>query len=671
VSISSQDQAFNLEQPAASREPASTESATQVFDTKDIERSVNAAGIAAYCWDITNDELTWSDNAAELLERNTADLNTGKRFSTFLDTDNLTSRFDAVMNSKGRDNGRGVQFHIEYQFKPEGRSGIRSIWLEDVGSWHADSDGRPQRVYGTVRRVDQRHLQEQNLNFMGSTDPITGTINRARMTDLLAEAIANSLREHSSCGFAIASIANLGVINEAYGFEIADEVISQIARRLKQVMRSGDVIARYSGSKFGFVLNNCTPNDLEKAGERLLAIVRDNVIETSKGPVWAILSLGAISIPESTQDTAAAIAFAEEALNEARARPADACVIYTHSEARHIRQTLNARCANEIVSCLKEGSFKLAYQPVVDAKTGKVHMHEALLRMIDQTGEIIPAGHLIPIAEHIGLIRLIDRCVVQMAVTALHSYPEARISLNISYNSATDSRWNKQLLDLLSADRSIASRITVEVTESVAFSELEAPREFIAELQTLGCRVAVDDFGAGYTSFRNVRGLNIDMIKLDGTFCRNLKESAEARFYAKCLIDLGKQFNMKTIAEWVESPEDADVLRELGIDYLQGHFLGQVSIEAPWQTKTSPSFAITDAPPAEAWDDPMVETAPIAVDVEVSSASEPVVEQTIDPSAEPKPEPTFEPVMDYSFDDGLAKLRATLALLDSTPAEAA
>ncbi len=650
-----QEQGFSLEQPETS--VAIPNTTWQPYVTgPDIELSVNASAIAAYRWDIATDSLVWSQNASEVLDCNTAELNTGKSFSTFLDSDNMTSRFDAVMNSQARDQGKGVPFHIEYQFKPDNRTGIRTMWIEDTGRWHAEEDGRPCRVHGTVRRVDARHQQDQTLNFTGASDPVTGAITRARMTDLLTESISNSLREHSSCGFAIASIANLGVINEAYGFDIADEVIANIARRLKQVMRSGDVIARYSGSKFGFVLNNCTPHDLEKAGERLLTVVRDNVIETSKGPVWAILSLGAVSIPDSTQDTAAAIAQAEEALNEARSRPADACVIYKHSEARHIKQTLNARCANEIVHCLKEGTFKLAFQPVIDATNGSIIMHEALLRMIDQSGEIIPAGHLIPIAEHIGLIRLIDRCVVQMAVTTLHTYPDATLSVNISIISASDERWNRQLLDLLSADSAIAKRIVVEITESVAFSEEDVTRAFIADLQAIGCRVAVDDFGAGYTSFRNVRGLNIDMIKLDGTFCRNLKESAEARFYAKCLIDLGKRFNMKTIAEWVESPEDASVLRELGIDYLQGHFLGEVSIEAPWQTKASPSFAMTDAPPADAWHEP-------AVDIPVTEV--PLVE----PVTETAPVP--ESGTDYSFEDGLAKLRATLALLDSTPAEAA
>jgi diguanylate cyclase (GGDEF)-like protein len=660
VNDSTSEQGFRFEQasPDAGAHGA-PESPAVAFSGTDMERSLNASSIVSYAWDITTDRLSWSGNASAILTCPTAQVSTGKSFAMFLDGDNMTTRFDAVMNSKARDTGDGIPFRIEYQFKPEGRSSLRSLWFEDTGRWFAGQDGRPVRVYGTLRCVDERQQQEQALNLASTSDPLTGAINRARMTDMLGEAISNSLREHSSCAFAIASISNLAIINEAYGFEIADEVISHVATRLKQVMRSGDVIARYSNSKFGFVLNNCSPVDLEKAGDRFLAVVRESVIETSKGPVWAILSMGAVSIPESTQDSAAAIAYSEEALNEARAMPADACVIYKFSEALKLKQSLNARCASEIVACLKEGAFKLAYQPILDAKTGETVMHEALLRMEDQTGELIPAGHLIPIAEHIGLIRLIDRCVVQMAVTALHSYPHAKISVNISASSAMDGRWNTQLIELLGADPSIAKRVTVEVTEKVAFSDLDVARKFIASLQAIGCAVAIDDFGAGYTSFRNVHGMNFNMVKLDGTFCRGLKDSAEARFYAKSLIDLGKHFGLKTIAEWVESSEDAEELKALGIDLMQGRFLGEASIVPPWQSSASAAFAMDGAAPVPTWDE---EPADLVVAEEVTA--EPAAAPQ--PEPEPQSEPEFEPVLEsseYSYDDGISKLQATLALL--------
>jgi diguanylate cyclase (GGDEF)-like protein len=615
------------------------------LNSSDLERSLTASNTIGYKWDVTTDELSWTGNVSEVLSLNAVELATGKQFAAFLDPENITTRFDAVVNSNTRDSGSGVPFQIEYQFRLPSHAERMTTWVEDIGIWHAGENGRPAYVYGRMHRIDERHKHDQNMVLMSTSDPLTGTINRTRMTEMLGEVIHNSIREHSSCGFAIAMVSNLGVISEAYGYEVADEVILQIAQRLRGVMRSGDVIARYSGRKFGFVLNNCSPMDLASAGERLLAAVRENVIETTRGPVWAILSLGAVSIPESTHDTVAAIAFAEEALSEARAKPTDACVVYKHSESRNIKHALNARCASEIVNCLKEGSFKLAFQPVQDAATGKTVMHEALLRMIEGTGEIIPAGHLIPVAEHIGLIRLIDRNVVQMAITTLHSYPDARLSINISDNSATDTRWNQHLIELLGAEPAIAQRIVVELPETTAFSGTPAIKQFIQDLQAIGCQVAIDKFGAGYTSFRNVRDLKINIVKLDGSYCRNLKDNPESRYYAKCLIDLGKAFGLRTVAEWVETSDDAEVLRELGIDYLQGHFLGDASIEPPWSTMESTSFMIGEEP------EQLIADA-AADTVQVAPVEEVKVEG-----------PTY--TSDYDYEDGLAKLSATLAMLDA------
>jgi diguanylate cyclase (GGDEF)-like protein len=620
--------------------------------TIDLERGVFASGAVAYRWDITTDELSWSGNVEQVLGLPAAMLSTGKQYASYLDPENLTTRFDAIVHSKSHDEGRGVPYEIECQMQAGGQRPADITWVEDCGRWHAGEGNRPAVAFGLVRRIDERHLKNQALLHQSATDPLTGTFNRSRMTDLLEGVIANTLREHASCGFAIAAISNLGVINEAYGFEVADEVIAQIALRLRTVMRNGDVIARYSGSKFGFILNSCTPADLAIAAERLLSIVRDNVIETSRGPVWAALALGTVSVPETAQTSAKAIAFAEEALNEARLKPSDPSVIYKHSESRQIKHTLNARCAEEIVKCLRDGSFKLAFQPVQDAASGKLVMHEALLRMIDTGGEVIPAGHLVPVAERIGLIRLIDRAVVQLAITALHSHPEAVISINISANSVVDANWNAELIDLIGADQKLARRLIVELNESVVFSSSDVSQKFIAGLQAIGCRIAVDDFGAGFASFRNVLGQRIDIIKLDGSFCRDLKASPEARYYAKSLIGLGKTLGLKSIAEWVETEEDAVVLRELGVDYLQGLHIGDAIIDPPWTSDAGAAFDLTPESPPD-------QEQAVVIDQTEQHPLEAVSYLIDDQQAEPEAS-----TGNYDYEDGIRKLGDTLALLN-------
>ncbi len=621
------------------------------ISTADVERCLRSGGSTAYIWDVKADHINWSANASEVLGCSRDSIDTGRNFAQCLSPENLVSRDEVVLNSKLNDDGTGVPFQIEYQFHPDGKNGQRSIWIEDAGRWHTDKLGRPSVVYGTLKRIDERHKREQQLTAIGTSDPLTGLFNRVRMTDLLDEAINNANRERNSCAFAIGAVTNLAVVNESYGFEIADEVIAAVAQRLRHVMRSGDAIARYSGSKFGFVFNNCNSNDLSHALERLMSAVRDNVIETSRGPVWSTLSMGAVSIPENAKEASAAIAFAEEALSEARSQATDTGIIYRDSESKQALHVLNARCATEVVRCLKEGTFKLAFQPVVDAKTGETIMHESLLRLEDSSGEIIHAGHLIPVSEKIGLVKLIDRNVLQMAITTLHSYPGAILSVNISGGSATDPRWNRQLIELLETDALIARRIVIELPELVVLSNNAAARDFLAELRRVGCRIAIDDFGSGYTSFHNIKDLPVDYLKLDGLFCQNLANNQENQYFVRCLIDLGRNFGLKTIAEWVENEEDANTLRDLGIDFIQGNYLAAADINPPWTMAQGAAFDLAEPHNADQ----------LVIEEPMIAANVPEPETT---PVEPHVQPATTGV--YSFEDGLEKLRQTLAILDHT-----
>lgn len=567
-------------------------------DDARLRASVEASGLATYHWTIESDEIIWSSNATEVLGSDPRAYSTGRGFASFLDPDNFTSRYDTVMRNSAADDGAGVTFQIEYKFRPEGRLGKASVWLEDHGRWYAGNDGRPAEVFGTVRRIDERHMRDQHLSFLGNCDPLTGMMNRGRMMEALGGAMSVAGRDGTNCAFVIAAINNLSVVNDAYGFEVADEVIINMGRRLRQVVRTGDAIARYSGSKFGLILNNCTEEDLTIAAERFLSVARESVIETERGPVWALLSIGTLILPKHASDPNTAVARAEEALTEARKQPSDGYVIYKPSQQRFSERSLNAHSATEIVRCLREERFRLAFQPVVEATTGVPAFYEALLRMTDSAGEIVAAGHLIPIAEKLGLVRLIDRAVVQMTVAALNKYPDAKLSFNISGTTATDPRWYPQIIEILASNRNVTGRLIVEITETVALGDLRETTRFVEQLRALGCGVAIDDFGAGFTSFRNLRAMPVDILKLDGTFCSNLSGNSDNQYFVRSLIDLARTFDIRTVAEWVETEEDAALLREWKVDMMQGNYFGEASLTPPWpEAAGSPGFAAEDAVP--------------------------------------------------------------------------
>lgn len=540
-----------------------------------------ALGLATYCWTIASDEIAWSANAGHLLEAPPAVLRAGRSYASHIDPASAANRYDAVM-AGGTDLGNGVPFHIEYVFRPGGRGGERSLWIEDTGRWFAGPDGRPARVLGTVRRIGGEDRPLQQAGALTLSDPLTGLMNRQGLVDALGRAIEQAAAEPSSCALLIAKIGNLTVVNDAYGFELAEEVVAETGRRLAAISRAGDVIARYSGSKFALILNRCGEEDLASAAERFLEAMRESVVHTEAGPVWALLSIGAVVLPRHGTKPATAIARAEEALTQARKQPFDGFSIYRHSLERHSQHGSNARCASEIVRCLKEQRLHLAFQPVIDARTLKPAFHEALLRLTDHGGDALPTGQLVPVAEKLGLVRLIDRAVVELAVQALQNHPEARISINISGTTATDPRWYPKITAILAANRGVAQRLIVEITETVALGDLSDTTRFVQQLRELGVMVAIDDFGAGYTSFRNLRAMPIEMLKIDGSFCRGLSANPDNRYFVRALIDLARAFGLRTVAEWVESEADAALLQSWGIDMMQGNLFGHAETLPPW-----------------------------------------------------------------------------------------
>ena len=561
-----------------------------------IQRAVEAVGEATYHWTTETDTIQWSPNMEAVLGCKPDAAGTGRAYANLLDGDNITSRYDTVMRSHAVDEGDGVAFQIEYLFRPDGRSGRRAIWLEDRGKWFVGKLGRPAEVFGAIRRIDDRHSRDQHLSFLGNCDPLTGLMNRGRLAEALGETISAATREQGNCAVLIAAVNNLAVVNEAYGFEVADEVIVALGRRLRQVVRTGDAIARYSGSKFGIILNSCQEDELQIAVDRFVNIARESVIETEHGPVWAMLSVGAVVVPKHAADANLAMARAEEALAEARRMPSDGSVIYRPSAKRVAERGLNARCAAEIVKCLKEDQFKLCFQPIVNAATRDLVMHEALLRMTDAGGDLVVAANLIPVAEKLGLVRLIDRAVAQMTISALHNYPQARLSMNVSGSTATDPRWFNQLTEIIAANRSVAGRLTVEITETIALADLKETYSFVESLRNIGCGVAIDDFGVGFTSFRNLRDLPVNLVKLDGSFCRDLKNNSANEYLVRTLVDLTHKFNLKTVAEWVEAPEDAEILEECQVDMMQGNLFGKAILTLPWSAGQDPGFMSGENP---------------------------------------------------------------------------
>ena len=438
------------------------------------------------------------------------------------------------------------------------------------------------RAHGIVRVINERHDQEERLTYLSRFDGLTGEMNRFHLTEVLEATFKQALAQRNSCGFMLVAIDNLARINEAYGFDVADEAIGAVAKRLRAKMRGGDQLGRFSGNKFGIILNDCTPDDMEKAAERLVAGVRDDVIRTGAGPVAITVTIGGVTAPRHAANVQEILARAQETLDRAKAKRPGSYQVYRPNVEREALRRDNVRAADEIVNALNERRILLAFEPVIAAVTRQTAFYECLMRIRRSDGSLVPAQAVIPVAERLGLVRLLDHRVLELLIDEMAVVPSLNASVNVSPASITDPDWWTTLGAMLRANSGVAERLIVEITETTVIHDIDDTRGFVSRVKDLGCKIAIDDFGSGYTSFRNLRKLGVDILKIDGAFVQNLMRTDDDRAFVSALVDLAKRLGLKTVAEWVQDEASAALLADWGCDYLQGKLTGLASIERPW-----------------------------------------------------------------------------------------
>jgi EAL domain-containing protein (putative c-di-GMP-specific phosphodiesterase class I) len=349
-------------------------------------------------------------------------------------------------------------------------------------------------------------------------------------------------------------------------------------------MRAGDMLGRFSSNKFGVVLKNCTPDDLSMAADRFLTAVREDVVQTAHGPVAATITIGGVAAPRHARTVAEILAHAQESLDTAKAKRRGTFVAYRPNiELEALRQE-NVRATDKIITALNERRIMLAYEPVVTTTRRQVAFHECLMRIRQVDGSVVAATAVVPVAEQLGLVRLIDHRVMELVVAELLATSDIGVSVNVSPDSISDPDWWSTFSARLRARPGVAQRMVLEITETAAIHNIDDTAGFVTRAKDLGCRIAIDDFGAGYTSFRNLRRLGVDMIKIDGAFVQNLTRSEDDRVFVQTMIGLGRSLGLETVAEWVQDEETAAMLAGWGCDYLQGDLIGRATIDRPWES---------------------------------------------------------------------------------------
>jgi EAL domain-containing protein (putative c-di-GMP-specific phosphodiesterase class I) len=278
---------------------------------------------------------------------------------------------------------------------------------------------------------------------------------------------------------------------------------------------------------------------------------------------------------------------AETALADAKRAGRDCFAAYRLTEEQRNRHRAGMAVGERVQRALKEDRLVFAFQPVVHSASGKVDYYECLLRMREEDGTIVAAGQFVPMIEQLGFIRNIDRFVLERAVEELDASSGFSLGLNISGLTAADQPWLGVLTGLLDGKPHVADRMVIEITETAALRDLEESARFVKTLRDLGCRVALDDFGAGFTSLRHLQALGVDTVKIDGSFVRNLADKPDNQTFLRHILGLVRGLGLKTVAECVETAPEAAMLRQQGVDFLQGYYFGKPAIERPWSAEAA------------------------------------------------------------------------------------
>lgn len=549
-----------------------------------------ALGQSNYIWQIARDRLDWSENFRALIGFNDGvDLNSARGFESLLSSESQQTRFAVLQSSIAEAaEGEGGSYQCVYAISPKVTSQSEPVWVEDTGRWYADENGKPDYAEGIVRIVSERRKREEFLKRKSELDDLTQLPNRAHLEEMLDIHIREGLAGGKTSAFMLIALHDFDQINSIYGFAAGDEILRQVADLLKSAKRDRDLAARFSGAKFGFVLDNCDVNELEAAAARMLAKVNGRILETSMGPVSLKACAGACLLPRHAANSHDAVAAVTTALDGSKEMFGTRLAVFDPDKPRATGFEQRSELLKRFVQTIEDGAMHLAFQPVVGASSHKPVFHEALLRMIPESEGAIGDAGFLKIAEGLGLMRLLDNKALSLTLDVLDTCPDAVLSVNVTHDSIADGEWLGLLEARLLEVADLAPRLIVELTESQIVTNICETRRVIEKIRSLGCRVAIDDFGAGYTSFAHLRDLPIDWVKIDGSFCQEFQKDPRNGAFLEAMQRLADRFDVKTVVEWVEDAETASVLAEMGYTCMQGSLFGMPLAILPWEKSREP-----------------------------------------------------------------------------------
>jgi diguanylate cyclase (GGDEF)-like protein len=466
--------------------------------------------------------------------------------------------------SESARSSRGCE--MEVAFHPRSSSVTR--WLQ-IKATYAQG-----RIEGSLQDVTVRHIASEKLKFLADHDPLTGVLNRRGIENALVSKI-ESLPKGESTMLAYLDLDRFKLTNDLYGHIAGDDVLRQVCQRALKILDGAHTIGRLSGDEFIILFKTGTMESNSTLCEHLLSAIETRPYLLDGKAFQLRASIGLVEISDNTK-VADAISAADRACREAKKGAQGHLQTYEKSSAFFRERASELEMIERFSSHrIPEGLF-LEMQPILSLREPfATHNFETLIRMRDRDGSLIPAHRIISAAESNGNSGIIDRWVLSSILAWLDDHLPALdntrfVCLNLSGASLNDERFIEDAFSILRNHPKSSDRICIEITEGVALNDLAMTRRFIDGARKYGSKIALDDFGAGYTSFSYLRELKADAVKIDGSFVRDVCKHPTNLSIVATIAELARNLGMQSIAEWAEDMMSVEALADIGVDYVQG-----------------------------------------------------------------------------------------------------